>query len=89
MLYGAPIWERSMDIARTRQMLASVQRKMALRVSSAYRAVSRDAALVIAGIMPMELMDKERREENDRDQGGRVLASGRYPKKGVGKGSDS
>ena len=41
-------------------MLLQVQRRVVLRVCSAYRAVSTEAVLVIAGLIPMYLLVEER-----------------------------
>lgn len=60
MLYVAPMWERTVRYERYRKMLESVQRQTALRVTAAYRTVSTDALLVIAGIPPTTLLIEER-----------------------------
>lgn len=60
MLYGAPVWGAALVMKKYRQMLISVQRKAALRVISAYRTVSAEAALVIAGMVPLDLLAEER-----------------------------
>ena len=48
-----------------------VQRQGALRVSCAYRTVSEEAVLVIAGIIPIKLLARERKliydEKNEGD----------------------
>ncbi|KAJ8936624.1 hypothetical protein NQ314_012239 [Rhamnusium bicolor] len=61
MLYGPSVWEGALKVARNRNRLATVQRKMELRSSSAYRTISREAALVTAGTPSIELMAIARR----------------------------
>ena len=46
--------------------MAAVQRRGALRVASAYRTVSEPAVLVIAGVMPIDLMARERKQAYQR-----------------------
>lgn len=62
MLYAAPVWAGALSVGVTRQHMAKVQRRMALRVTSAYKTASLDAILVIAGIPPIELQVAERKE---------------------------
>jgi len=59
LLFGAPIWANHMSPTGMSKM-ASVQRKTALRVSSAYCTVSADAALVVASMPPIDVLAKER-----------------------------
>ena len=60
LLYGAPIWGGVMRHGKYRNMVGSVQRKLALRIGSAYRTVSLEAAQVIAGLIPIDLKIRER-----------------------------
>ncbi|BES90458.1 Reverse transcriptase (RNA-dependent DNA polymerase) [Nesidiocoris tenuis] len=60
MLYGAEIWAEALRFQQYREILASVQRRGALRIISAYRTVSGPAALVIAGTIPVHLLALER-----------------------------
>lgn len=62
LLYAAPIWEGALEVQATRSRLERVQRGAALRVCSAYRTVSYEAVLVVAGVPPLKLLAKERRE---------------------------
>lgn len=41
-------------------MLSGLQRKLALRVGRAYTTVSLEAALVVAGMIPIDLLIRER-----------------------------
>lgn len=60
LLYGAPVWSKTMDIEHCKQKLMRVQRAMAIRTSRAYRTISGSAALVISGITPIDLLARER-----------------------------
>lgn len=62
LLYGAPIWHKATENKKLLQRLASVQRKMSIRVCSAYRTISTEGVGVIAGIPPIDLLAKERYE---------------------------
>lgn len=62
-LYAAPIWAEAMDKKTYRIGVDGAYRRSALRVISAFRTVSTDAALVIAGMMPLRmLVEIERRK---------------------------
>ena len=60
MLYGAEVWAKALEMNKYRRRLAAVQRRAALRVVCAYRSVSEKAVLVIASIVPIDLLAKER-----------------------------
>lgn len=60
-MYGAPVWAEAMKRGKWRNAYLSLQRRMALRVISAYRTVSLDAALLLAGTPPWDLLSRERR----------------------------
>jgi len=59
LLFGAPIWANRISAAGKDKM-AKVQRKMALRVCSAYCTISAEAALVVASMPPIDILAKER-----------------------------
>lgn len=61
LLYGAEIWADSLKIGKYRKQMAAVQRCGALRITSAYRTVSEPAALVLAGVIPIDLLAQERK----------------------------
>lgn len=61
LLYGAEVWADALKIESNRHILASVQRRGALRVTSAYRTVSEAAVLVLAGTPPIDLLARERK----------------------------
>lgn len=56
MLYGAPIWAESIQsngkIKRLAEKNERTQRKLALRLIRAYRTVSGNASLMLAGTLP-------------------------------------
>lgn len=62
ILYGAPAWHTALQNKKLVQKLIGTQRKMTLRVCSAYRTVSAEAACVIAGIPPIDLQVIERKQ---------------------------
>ncbi|KAJ8927239.1 hypothetical protein NQ314_020318 [Rhamnusium bicolor] len=61
MLYAAPIWEGVMKVAKLRHKLASVQRKMAIRICGAYKTIFGEA-LVIASLLSIDFVTIERTE---------------------------
>ena len=62
ILYGASIWGGALKHQKYRVMLLQVQRRVAQSVCTAYRTVSTDAALVAAGLIPIDLLVNERTE---------------------------
>lgn len=60
ILYGATIWHEVLNKKKYELMLESVNRRMAIRITSAYRTVPTKAILVIAGILPIKLKVEER-----------------------------
>ncbi|XP_060536260.1 uncharacterized protein LOC132708142 [Cylas formicarius] len=58
LLYGASIWEQSVEKKVYKRILSSVQRRVAIRVSEAYRTTSNKALMVIARIPPINLLVK-------------------------------
>lgn len=60
LLYAAPIWKDALVKARNRATMVSVKRSVALRIIRAYRTVSAEAALVLAGVIPCDLLAAER-----------------------------
>lgn len=61
MLYGAEVWADALRCELYRKRMAAVQRRGALRVACSYRTVSEPAVLVIAGVIPIDLLAQERR----------------------------
>jgi hypothetical protein len=66
LLYGSEIWAVAMEKDCHRKRVLSVQRRGALRISSAYRTVSGPAVLVIAGVIPIDLHAMERKRIYER-----------------------
>ena len=61
LLYGAEIWGYATRVKKYRKAMMAVQRRGALRIACAYRTVSEPAILVIAGIVPVDLLALERK----------------------------
>ncbi|XP_046868464.1 uncharacterized protein LOC124460908 [Drosophila willistoni] len=59
MLYGAPAWANAMTVKTYRRRLETTYRLAALRVCCGFRTISDDAALVIAGMTPIDLLAHE------------------------------
>lgn len=62
LTYGIAIWGDVLEIEEYRRKVAAVHRLSALRVSCAFRTLSDDAACVIAGMMPIEVLAVERKQ---------------------------
>ena len=63
VLYAAPVISETVSGSRKlRYLLERVHRTCALRIISAYRTISTDAASVLAGVPPIELILQERKE---------------------------
>ena len=60
LLYGAEVWAGAMRVKKYSQRILSVQRRAALRVSCAYRTVSGPAIMVVAGVIPLDLLAVEK-----------------------------
>ena len=58
-LYGAQIWADALQLQENRRRMLSIHRLTALRVTSAFRTVSLEAACVIAGMMPIDIAADE------------------------------
>lgn len=61
LLYGSEIWAEALKQEKYRKQMAAVQRRGALRITSAYRTVSEPAVLVIAGVTPIDLLAAQRK----------------------------
>jgi hypothetical protein len=62
ILYGSVIWEPALKIKKYSDLLTRCQRKVVLRVISAYKTVSTAALLVTAGTPAIDLLARERNE---------------------------
>lgn len=67
-LYGATIWAQATTIKEYRKGLESAYRLSTLRVCSAFRTISTDAAGVIAGIIPFDIAAREAARNNERSR---------------------
>ena len=76
LLYGAEVWAEALDVEFHRKKPGAVQRRCALRIACSYRMVSKETVLVIAGVMPIRLMAKQRKLVYDnKDRMGKVNAA--------------
>lgn len=79
LLYAAPIFEKALTRKETKKKLTSVYRLSALRVISGYRTISDEAAFVIAGMIPIDILANEatriykKRKQLDVETQGRSL----------------
>jgi hypothetical protein len=64
LLYGAPVWAQDMSKSGWTALL-KIQRRICLRVASAYCTVSGEALGVLSGIPPLDIMATERRNIHD------------------------
>ena len=62
-LHAAPIWAQAMDKKSYRIGVDGAYRRSALRVVSVFCTVSTDAALLIAGMMPLRMLVESRKEK--------------------------
>ena len=60
LLYGAEVWAGAMRVKKYSKGILSVQRRAALRVACAYRTVSGPGVMVVAGVIPLDLLAVER-----------------------------
>lgn len=60
VLYGAPIWRRSLKHKKYLESILQIQRRTLLAVCRAYRTTSAEALQVIAGEAPMDLQVEKR-----------------------------
>lgn len=61
LLYAAPIWaQQTATYGANKKAVVRAQRLVALRVTRAYRTVSGEAALLLAGLIPCHLIPAER-----------------------------
>lgn len=60
VLYAAPVWCSVLRKEKYKRQMLSVQRKFALNVARAYRTVSTEAVMVLAGVIPIDLSTQER-----------------------------
>ncbi|XP_031784078.1 uncharacterized protein LOC116417085 [Nasonia vitripennis] len=61
LLYGAEVWADVMTMNKYRKKIMEVQRREALRIACSYRMVATEASVVIAGVIPVDLLAIERK----------------------------
>ena len=59
LLYAAPVWASAIKIGENRRQLQAAYRLSALRTCCAYRTTSYEAACVIAGMIPVDILTDE------------------------------
>jgi hypothetical protein len=60
LLFGAEIWNDTVKIEKYKKLLGKAQRKLLVRICSAYRTTSTSALQVISGTIPIHLLAQER-----------------------------
>uniref|UniRef100_A0A0R3P360 Uncharacterized protein n=1 Tax=Drosophila pseudoobscura pseudoobscura TaxID=46245 RepID=A0A0R3P360_DROPS len=60
ILYGSAVWAPAMMVSTYSRDCRSAYRCCALRVTCCFRTVSEDAALVVASLVPLDLLAAER-----------------------------
>ncbi|XP_029158997.1 uncharacterized protein LOC114941056 [Nylanderia fulva] len=63
-LYGAPVWTGDL-MAPSQRLLMGLQRKLAIRIVRGYRTVPLEAALVVSGSIPWDLLAEAYQEMYD------------------------
>ena len=58
LLYGSSVFSEAFDNVKIKKKLLSTQRGFALRIIKGYRTISTDCALVLAGLLPINLVGK-------------------------------
>lgn len=62
LLYAAPVWSDRMTNKGMKKKIIRIQRSTLIRVVSSYRTISAEAVAVIAGVPPIDLLARERKE---------------------------
>ena len=62
LLYAAPVWANALQNHAMQRKLFSTQRGVVLRIVSVYRIVSTSAILILASVLPIDLLAEERQE---------------------------
>ncbi|KAJ8912170.1 hypothetical protein NQ315_006135 [Exocentrus adspersus] len=60
LAYAAPVWADAMRMKKHKSKMLSCQRTVALRVARAYRTVSTEAVMVVARVLPIDILVEER-----------------------------
>ncbi|XP_037906326.1 uncharacterized protein LOC119648629 [Hermetia illucens] len=59
LLHAAPVWTKVLNVQAYRRKLSSVYRLSALRVATAFRTTSKEAAFVVAGMVSIGILAEE------------------------------
>lgn len=59
ILYASPVWTDGLDLKCSKKKLISVHRLSVLRTISGFRTISEDAACVVAGMIPIDILAEE------------------------------
>ena len=59
-LYAAPVWGEALKVQKYRTLVDRLQRRIAISIGRAYRTVSMEGGSVVAGVIPLDLLVKER-----------------------------
>lgn len=81
MLYAAPIWASALVFEVNKKKMLKPQRLMAKRVACAYKTVSTNAILVVAGMLPLHIMVSERNAVHVAKKAGSTLPTKRELRK--------
>ena len=66
LLYAAPVWADALENTINKKKIGAAYRISVLRTCCAYRTISNEAACVIAGMIPIEILAKEIQRLYDR-----------------------
>lgn len=66
ILYASPVWAEALAVKEVRRKLTSIHRLSALRTISGFRTVSAEAACVVAGMLPIDVLVDELQRIYDR-----------------------
>lgn len=78
LTYGCSVWVEALKTKRNVERLISYQRSMAIRCCSGYNSISAEAATVLAGMIPLDLLIDEiyrvrKRKAEDETRGQRAI----------------
>ena len=58
LLYGAPVWKKTIDKVSYKLKLVRVQRLINIRIAKAYRTVSNEALCILTGLIPIDIKNR-------------------------------
>lgn len=67
ILYGAPIWHEVINKRTQRETIEKPHRRTLLRIISAFRTAPTLGLLVIAGLLPIDLLIRERKNVHENE----------------------